>query len=268
MMANAIAMVKLCPMSARVIYRTCATLMIDATPLWPRDAMNPTSPGATKPPRFILDTILAFPPNRETLGGTAYLILDRGQTGQACNILVDAPPWESTIQDFLIDYGGVRWWFISHRGNLGRAAAIHQALGCEVVIQEQEAYLLPDIPTTTFQQNFRFTPQTEAFWTPGHSPGSACLYHQGYGGVLFSGRHLLPDGDLNPMPMRFAKTFHWPRQLRSVDRLRQRFSPETLAHICPGANTGFLRGQPTIDRAYGRLQSFDLEALRQSAAPL
>jgi glyoxylase-like metal-dependent hydrolase (beta-lactamase superfamily II) len=33
----------------------------------------------------------------------------------------------------------------------------------------------------------------QIFWTPGHSPGSSCLYYRKFGGVLFSGRHLVPN---------------------------------------------------------------------------
>jgi glyoxylase-like metal-dependent hydrolase (beta-lactamase superfamily II) len=207
-----------------------------------------------KPPRRLFETIFAFAPNRDTQGGTAYFILDHANPEDPAHILVDAPPWDQTTQDFLTTQGGVRWLFITHRGGLGQAAKIQRTLGCEVVIQEQEAYLLPQTPTTPFHQSFCFNPQTEAFWTPGHSPGSACLYHNAYGGLLFTGRHLLPDQHGHPRPLRLAKTFHWPRQLAQVDALKHRFSEATLAHLCPGANLGFLRGRPTIAEAYQQLQ--------------
>ncbi|NMF83917.1 MBL fold metallo-hydrolase [Nodosilinea sp. P-1105] len=219
-----------------------------------------------KPPRQIFETIYAFAPNRDTLGATAYLIVDAQSDGTPANILVDAPPWDDTIQQFLADQGGVRWWLITHRTSLGQAATLQGRLDCELVIQEQEAYLLPTCPKTAFQDFFRFTPRSEAFWTPGYSPGSTCLYHSAYGGVLFTGRHLLPNRQGQPEPLRFAKTFHWPRQLRQVEALKSRYSPDTLAHICPGANTGFLRGQSSIDQAYAKLQALDLERY-QSAQP-
>ncbi|TVP67013.1 MAG: MBL fold metallo-hydrolase [Leptolyngbya sp. LCM1.Bin17] len=220
-----------------------------------------------KPPRQIFETIYAFAPNRDTLGATAYFIVDAESDGTPANILVDAPPWDDTIQQFLANQGGVRWWLITHRTSLGKAATLQAQLDCELVIQEQEAYLLPTCPKTSFQDSFRFTPRSEAVWTPGYSPGSTCLYHSAYGGVLFTGRHLLPNRQGQPEPLRFAKTFHWPRQLRQVEALQRRFSLDTLAHICPGANTGFLRGQGSIDQAYAKLQALDLEPY-QSAQPL
>ena len=221
-------------------------------------------PATFKPPRVVFDTVYAFAPNRDTQGGTAYFILNNSAEGQPANLLIDAPLWEEGCREWLMAQGGVRWLFITHRGGLGRSATLQKALGCEVVIQEQEAYLLPDTPTTPFHHSFRFAPDLEAFWTPGHSPGSACLYYRHYGGVLFTGRHLLPNQAGDPEPLRLAKTFHWPRQLQQVDAIKTRFAADTLAHLCPGASTGFLRGQRTIDRAYDRLQSLDVATYRQS----
>ena len=75
--------------------------------------------------------------------------------------------------------------------------------------------------------------------------------------MLFSGRHLVPNLQGEPVPLRTAKTFHWPRQIKSLQNLLARFTPETLQYLCPGANTGFLRGTGAIDRAYERLAALD-----------
>ncbi len=212
----------------------------------------------SKVPQRVFHSIFAFPPNRETLGGTAYLIVENRS-----NILVDAPAWNDGNQNFLAGQGGLTWLVLTHRGGIGRAAQIQQTFGCQVLIQEQEAYLLPGVPVTTFRESFDLTPYSQMIWTPGHSPGSACLYHRAYGGVLFTGRHLLPNQQGQPVPLRTAKTFHWLRQLQSVEKLRQRFSRETLTYLCPGANTGFLRRERAIAEAYTHLSQLDLDALRQ-----
>jgi len=206
--------------------------------------------------RTVLDTIFAFPPNKDTLGATAYLIVENQS-----HILVDCPAWDQENQDFLRNVGGVSWLVITHRGGIGKVQQIQETFGCQVLIQEQEAYLLPELQVTTFQQKFSLTPQTEILWTPGHSPGSSCLYYHAQGGILFSGRHLLPDKEGLPVPLRTSKTFHWPRQIRSVQMLRDRFSPDTLSYLCPGANTGFLRGKRVIEQAYQHLAALDLDAL-------
>lgn len=212
-----------------------------------------------KQARAVLESIFAFPPNRDTLGATAYFIVKN-----EANILLDCPAWDEENQQFLREQGGIHWLFLSHRGGIGKAKEIQQTFGCEVLIQEQEAYLLPGLKVTTFQKEFTLTPSSQVIWTPGHSPGSSCLYDSDFGGVLFTGRHLLPDRQGDPVPLRTSKTFHWPRQIQSVRLLVERFTNETLSYICPGANTGFLRGQRAIAQAYQKLAQLDLDALLQA----
>lgn len=188
--------------------------------------------------------VFAFPPNRQTLGGTAYLILENSG-----NVLVDCPAWNDQNQQFIADQGGVQQLCITHRGAIAQVQAIQQAYGCSVVIQEQEAYLLPDVQAVIpFHHEYAPTPQTMMIWTPGHSPGSACLYHNQ--GTLFSGRHLLPNPTGRLGPIQNRNTFHWPRQIRSIEMLFKRFTPETLHYICPGANLGFLRGKRYVGEGY------------------
>lgn len=211
-----------------------------------------------KLPQAIWNNIFAFPPNRDTLGGTAYFIVEN-----EANILIDCPAWDEVNQNYLNSVGGVRWLFLTHRGAIGKAREIQQAFGCEILIQEQEAYLLPGLRVTTFKQDFNIG-NAQVIWTPGHSPGSSCLYYLIEGGVLFSGRHILPNQTGELLPLRTAKTFHWFRQLASIQLLRDHFTPETLNYICPGANTGFLRGKRARASAYEQLARLDLAALRQS----
>lgn len=213
----------------------------------------------SKPPRPIWENIFAFSPNRDTLGGTSYFIVDN-----EANILIDSPPWNETSLEFLQERGGVKRLFLTHRGGIGKAKKIQQALGCDILIQEQEAYLLPESKVATFQYELELSDRSMVFWTPGHSPASSCLYYSSYGGVLFAGRHLLPNLQGQPLPLRTAKTFHWPRQIRSVRSLVERFSPQTLRYICPGANTGALRGVGFIDDAYQKLTELDLDLCLQT----
>lgn len=292
-----------------------------------------------KPPQAVFDSIYAFPPNRDTLGGTAYFIVGNsinpadsadhnglpanssnssvpsahqptgfkqptddptqsvdGLTNPTDpsdhqpahrlpgNILIDCPPWHEETADFLAQHGGVRWWIFTHRSSFGplqTVRALHRAFStpattleegepaaqsaaarCELVVQEQEAYLLPNLPVTTFREEVTLSPELRVIWTPGHTPGSACVWLDRAGGILFSGRHLLPTPQGELMPLKTAKTFHWFRQLRSVQALIDRFSPARLAHCCPGASVGFLRGALSVDRAYERLTTLNLAAAR------
>lgn len=212
-----------------------------------------------KQPRAVIEDVFAFSPNRKTLGGTAYFIVRKDG-----NILVDAPSWIEETQDFVIDHGGAACVFITHRDAIGEAKQIQADLGCEIIIQEQEAYLLPDLSVKRFEHEIVIGNGVMGLWTPGHTPGSSCLYLDRAGGVLFTGRHVLPNGVIAPAPLRTAKTFHWFRQLESIAALREQFTHETLARICPGGSTGYLRGQLAIEDAYHQLCQLDLTALRSA----
>ena len=229
----------------------------------PQSSPSNRRPAALKPPRPVLESIFAFPPNRDTLGGTAYFIVEN-----AANLLIDCPAWNETNEQFLREQGGVSALLITHRGGIGRAREIQEAMKCKILIQEQEAYLLPRLDVIAFQHELTLSSLCYAIWTPGHSPGSSCLYYTGAGGVLFSGRHLLPNQQGEPVPLRTSKTFHWPRQIQSVQSLRERFTPENLNYICPGANTGTLRGKGVIEQAYSWLAQLDLDKLRHSQSLL
>lgn len=210
----------------------------------------------TKLPQAVFDNIFAFSPNRDTLGGTSYLILEKEG-----NILVDCPATDKENEDFLRSHGGVKYLFITHRSAIGKAAEIQSKFKCEVIIQEQEAYLLPSVNLTTFSQESILNSLVRLIWTPGHSPGSSCLYYKDFGGLLFSGRHLLPSQQGKVAPLRNSKTFHWPRQIKSVRVLQASFTSSTLQYILPGANTGYLRGKRFIDNAYTHLANLDLSNL-------
>lgn len=209
-------------------------------------------------PRPIMPGIFAFTPNRDTLGATSYLIVDN-----IGNILLDCPAWHQANQEFIQSQGGIDYLVISHRGGIGKnVLQMQQTFNCKLLVQEQEAYLLPEVEVTPFADSLSLSPELELIWTPGHSPGSSCLYWQQQGGVLFTGRHLLPKSQTEIVPLRTAKTFHWWRQLNSIAKLRDRFNYENLKYILPGANTGYLRGTGYIDNAYQQLQALDLTTLR------
>ncbi|MBD2104261.1 MBL fold metallo-hydrolase [Leptolyngbya sp. FACHB-261] len=210
-----------------------------------------TPTGVARP---VLPGVWAFAPNRATLGGTAYFIVENTQ-----RVLVDCPAALPPQLDFLRAQGGVDTLVISHRGGIGEAKKLQAEFSCQILVQEQEAYQLSGMQCTTFQAAFQLSEGLRMIWTPGHSPGASCLYWSAQGGILFTGRHLLPDSQGRPVPLKTSKTFHWPRQLNSVRHLLQEFSPATLRYICPGANTGLLRGKRVIEEAYAQLAALNLD---------
>lgn len=210
-------------------------------------------------PRLILDGIYAFPPNRETLGGTAYYLPSQ-------QALIDCPFWEEGVKSFLTKQGGVQYLILTHRGGIGtKVRAIQEYFNCSVIIQEQEAYLLPEVSVTSFEEEYRVNEDVEVIWTCGFSPGSSCVYYRPLGGVLFTGRHLVPDKKANPIPLRTLKTFHWFRQLQNLEKLKDRFSSETLQYLCPASHTGFLRKKGYIDHAYAKIEEIHLSSYKQQS---
>lgn len=218
--------------------------------------------GRSRSPRPILSGVFAFTPNRDTLGATSYFIVEKSG-----NILLDCPAWTEANQEFIQSHGGVTSLVISHRGGISQNILLMQeTLKCQVIVQEQEAYLLPEVEVTSFADNLALSSQLKLIWTPGHSPGSSCMYWQQQGGILFTGRHLLPKSQTEIVPLRTPKTFHWWRQLNSIAKLREGFNSDTLKYILPGANTGYLRGTGYVANAYEQLQGLDLTALRTMEA--
>ncbi|MEL6580243.1 MAG: MBL fold metallo-hydrolase [Cyanobacteria bacterium J06621_12] len=206
--------------------------------------------------------IFAFAPNRDTLGATSYLIVDKSG-----NILLDCPACNEANQQFIQSQGGIRALILTHRGGIGKdVRQMQQTFSCQVIIQEQEAYLLPEVEVTSFADGLHVSPEMELIWTPGHSPGSSCLYAQQQGGMLFTGRHLLPKSPELIVPLRTAKTFHWGRQLDSITKLCDRFNSSNLSYIMPGANTGYLRGKGYLEQGYEKLAQLDLTNLRSVEA--
>jgi len=202
-----------------------------------------------KKPRLILPQIFAFMPNRDTLGGTSYLMIH-----PQGNILIDSPPWQENTYEFVKEHQGVKYLFFTQRNGISKQVKdIYNEFNCQLIIQEQEAYLLPNQDLISFRDEYQLNSDCKLIWTAGYSPGSACLYSQQNQGVLFSGRHLLPIKDSKISPLKLRKTFHWQRQVNNVKRLAELFSVSNLNYICPGSNTGYLRQKGYIDNAYTKL---------------
>lgn len=204
-------------------------------------------------PQSILPGIFSLPGHRE--GSLAYLIVEKG--GQ--NILIDCPLWTEELQAWLQEQGGVGTLWMSHRDAIGpKLGKIQDQFHCGIVIQEQEAYLIPGRSLTPFQDHYFLTPASRALWTPGYSPGSSCLYVEKQGGILFTGRHLLPLGSGQIGPLRQEKTFHWQRQLASVAKLRASLSEKPLAYLCPGANRRHLGELGMIIDPWPQLEEWEV----------
>lgn len=200
-----------------------------------------------RPPTPVQPGLWLFAPNRDTQGGSAWLL----ETAEF-DLLIDCPALSQANLTFLAERGrrapeaGVGRMVLTGRDGHGRCRRLQERLGWPVVVQEQEAYLLPGVdPLITFAGEGEIAPGLRLLWTPGPSPG-ACVLHAlgeepGSDG-LFCGRLLVPVGPGALAPLRRRSTFHWPRQLASLERLIRWLPPGSPGWIASGAGLGGLRG--------------------------
>ncbi len=162
----------------------------------------------------------------------------------------------------------VAWIVLTGREGHGRCRRWQQALGWPVLVQEQEDYLLPDV---TLRRSFgiecSLAEEVRLLWTPGTSPG-ACVLHVRAGSDLdglFCGRLLVPLAPGRLAPLRGSRCFHWPRQLRSLERLRSWLPAGSPDWIASGAGLGALRGERLARGGASLLAGIDFAALRHQA---
>jgi hypothetical protein len=85
--------------------------------------------------------------------------------------------------------------------------------------------------------------------------------------LLFCGRLLVPLAPGRLQPLRRRLTFHWPRQLASLEGLRRWLPPGSPAWIATGAALGALRGEALLGpEAHQQLRQLDLAALASQQA--
>ena len=198
---------------------------------------------AGRPPQQLRADLWLFPPNRDSQGGSSWWLEAAVEP-----VLIDCPPLTQATLDALqqLAAGRTPRILLTSREGHGRLRRVQERFGWPVLVQEQEAYLLPNVqPIDTFAEEHRTAGGLQLLWTPGPTPGS-CVIHAPAADLLFCGRLLTPlkRGCLGPL--RHGRTFHWPRQLRSLERLREWLPQEASPELASGAALGALRGERLV----------------------
>jgi len=212
----------------------------------------------------VAEGLQLFAPNRRSQGGSSWLLHGDARCGQP-DLLVDAPGFSEANLAVLdqrraaVGADGGLIVLTSREGH-GELRRWQQRLGWRVLVQEQEAYLLPGVERLEpFGEGCEPAPDVRLLWTPGPTPG-ACVLHVQRPGLdgLFCGRLLVPLEPGVLAPLRTARTFHWLRQLASVERLRAWLPQGSPAWIATGAGLGALRGEPLVREGSACLQRLSL----------
>ena len=196
---------------------------------------------AGRPPLPVQAGLWAFAPNRDCQGGTAWWLEHAGGA-----LLVDCPAFTAANLAFLRERPPGQLLLTSREGH-GRSRRFQEALGWPVLVQEQEAYLLPGVKQLqTFGDELALSPDLRLLWTPGPTPGSCVLHASGAADVLFCGRLLSPTAPGAAAPLRTARTFHWGRWQRSLKKLKAWLPQGSPRWIASGAGLGALAGEKLI----------------------
>ena len=194
-----------------------------------------------RPPQPVQGGLWAFAPNRDCQGGTAWWLEHADGA-----LLVDCPAYTAANLTFLRQRRPGRLLLTSREGH-GRARRFQEALGWPVLVQEQEAYLLPGVQQLeTFGAEWALSERLRLLWTPGPTPGACVLHAMGEADVLFCGRLLSPTGPGAAAPLRTARSFHWGRWQRSLERLKAWLPQESPNWIASGAGLRALGGEKLI----------------------
>jgi glyoxylase-like metal-dependent hydrolase (beta-lactamase superfamily II) len=215
-----------------------------------------------------------FAPNRDNQGGSAWFLEHSDR-----DLLIDVPALTEANLAFLQHRSRPGQIVLTGRDGHGRCRALQEALGWPVLVQEQEAFLLPGVKALeTFGFEHTLAPGLRLLWTPGPSPGACVLHAFGAdaggaddGGGLFCGRLLVPVAPGRLEPRRSRRTFHWPRQIASLRALRAWLPAGTPGWIASGAGLGALRGESLVGSGEALLADLEKQAemlLAQGIDPL
>ncbi len=136
---------------------------------------------------------------------------------------------------------------LTNRDSHGMVTQLNKELGWPVLIQEQEAYLLPAIKNLeSFGDEFVTSSKLRVFWTPGPTPGSCVVYAPDPWNVLFCGRLLSPVAKDQISSVRTRRTFHWTIQQKSLEKLSLLFSSKHRPLLASGEKSHLLGDQKLL----------------------
>ena len=164
-------------------------------------------------------------------------------------VLIDCPQIsEEVINDLKeLSRGFCPKVLLTNRNSHQEASILNKKLGWDLIVQEQEAYLLPNVNNLeTFSDELTISSGIRILWTPGPTPGSCVLYAPAPWNVLFCGRLLIPLSNSQIAPKRSRTTFHWTMQQESLLKLRNWLPLDHLPLLASGQDLELLNNEKLL----------------------
>ena len=195
-------------------------------------------------PRQLSKELWVFPSNSSCNGGTSWWL--------GCDpepVLIDCPPLSKANIEFLKKVSKDRQAriILTSREGHGDIQELQNALGWPILIQEQEAYLLPEVLSLeTFRNEHITVSGLRVLWTPGPTPGSCVVYSPSPRNVLFCGRLLIPINSKKLGIVRNRRTFHWTRSQKSLQKLLDWIPLNASPELASGAGLDAIAPRKTL----------------------
>ncbi len=198
----------------------------------------PQNPSLTpnESPYQVKDGLFIFPPDADQEGkiNTCWWLDFKTEP-----VLIDCPTFNAkNIEQLKKLAAGRRARIVlTSRFAHQKVASFQSELDWPVILQEQEAYLLPQVKNKkVFGEEYSLDPYLKLLWTPGPTPGSCVLHSQHHLNVLFCGRLLIPVAKNKLAPVRSKMTFHWSFQKKSLLKLRKWIPSNALPSLACAVN--------------------------------
>ena len=196
-------------------------------------------------PQQLKDGIWVFPPNNSCHGTRSWWLGCQPEP-----VLIDCPPVNEATIELLKTFSSGREAriILTSREAHGAVSELQAELGWPILVQEQEAYLLPGINDLgTFAEEHITVSGLRLLWTPAPTPGSCVVYAPAPWNVLFCGRLLIPVKLNRLAAFRTRRTFHWSRQQKSLEKLCEWLPREPRPLLASGAGIQSVGGGLLVD---------------------
>ncbi len=164
-------------------------------------------------------------------------------------VLIDCPVVDSSFISKLNELTGKRSpkIILTSRESHSNFKKLREFYDWNVLVQEQEAYLLPGVERLeTFSEEYLTDSGLKVLWTPGVTPGSCVVYAPSPWNVLFCGRLLIPVASNRLAAFRTKNTFHWSMQQNSLKKMRDWIPSDAFPGVASGVLSNHLSDEKLL----------------------